>query len=165
MRNPSAPSISMRSTVNIGAKPWAAGVVSLIGAGKRVRRTRESPVDVMSIDMRVTQATLAGQTYEAETGIADHRHAGVGNEGHDFPRGDAIGELLRLRFLGVVVKAIGRSRNPEVCQELARVPRVLAQDQVGRLQRLDRARRKVAEVAERRSDDEELAGHGLRVYR
>ena len=61
-----------------------------------------------------------------------------------------------------------RSRGPvdaEVREQLARVARVLAEDEVRRLERLDRARRHVGEVAERRADDEELAvmDAGLRV--
>ena len=60
----------------------------------------------------------------------------------------------------MLVEAVGGAFDAEVREELARVPRVFAEDQVRRLQRLDRARRKIAEVAERRADDEELAGHG-----
>ena len=36
----------MRSMVNIGAKPPAAGVGWPTRAGKRVRKTRESPVEL-----------------------------------------------------------------------------------------------------------------------
>src|SRR5207237_9842712 len=72
---------------------------------------------------------------------------------------DPVRESVRLLLLGVIVEAIGGTFDAEVRQELARVARVFAEDQVRRLQRLDRARRKIAEIAERRADDKELACH------
>ena len=112
-----------------------------------------------------SQAELAREAHEAEAGIADDRHAGVGDERDRFAARDPVGESARLLLLGVIVEAIGGTFDAEVREELARVARVFAEDEVRRLQRLDRARRKIAEVAERRADDEELAGIASSVSR
>src|ERR1043165_8770644 len=92
-------------------------------------------------------------------GVGDGRHAGVADDGDGLAGDDALDVLLRALVLGVLVEALGRGLDAEVREELARVARVFAEDERRRLQRLGGARGKVAEVAERRAYDEELAGH------
>src|SRR5439155_1585221 len=59
----------------------------------------------------------------------------------------------------VIVVPFGRAIDAEVREQLARVARVFAEDDVRAFERVNCARRKVAKVAERRADDEEFAGH------
>src|ERR1044071_9656431 len=106
-----------------------------------------------------TATPLAREADDAIAGIADDRHAGVADDGDDLPSLDTLDELRRPRILGVLIEAVGRRLDAEVPEELARVPRVFAEDERRRVQRLDGARRKIAEVAEGRAYDEELAGH------
>src|SRR5436190_9912413 len=111
------------------------------------------------------QAALARDTNDAITGIGDHRHARVADQCQRLAALDAIDEARRFFIFVVLVIAVGRTIDAEVREQLPRVPRVLAQNQIGRLQRIDRARRHVRQIAEGRADDEEFAGHrGRRVY-
>src|SRR5206468_960676 len=71
----------------------------------------------------------------------------------------AIGDRRGLLLLIVFVEALHRPLDAEMREQLARVAGVLAQDEVRRLERLDAARRKVGQVADGRTDDQQLAGH------
>src|SRR5882757_7717041 len=94
------------------------------------------------------ETELARKADEAESGIADDRHAGVRHQRDRLARGDAVRKRAGLRFLGVLIEALGRLGDAEVGEELAGVACVLAKDEVRGLERLDRPRRKIAEVAE-----------------
>ena len=90
-------------------------------------------------------------------GIGDHRHPGVAHQRQRLAALDARDQQRRLLVLVVLVIAVRRTVDAEMREQLARVPRVLAQDEIRGLQRRHRARRHVREIAERRADDEKFA--------
>ena len=55
----------------------------------------------------------------------------------------------------------GFARDAKVREEVPRSPRVLGQDSLARAQRLERTHRQVSEVADRRRDEEQRAGHSV----
>src|SRR5438105_1000700 len=57
------------------------------------------------------------------------------------------------------MKALRRTIDAEVCQQLSRVSRVFAENQVRVFERLDRARRQIVEISDRSADDDQFAAH------
>jgi len=59
----------------------------------------------------------------------------------------------------VLVKTLNGCLDAEVRQELSRVACVFAENQIGRFQCFDRARRQIGKIADGCSDDEKFPGH------
>ena len=97
-------------------------------------------------------AGVAGVAHELEARIGDERRAGVRYQRDRFAGGEPCQELRPRR--GGVVLVVGRERcgDAVMVEQLARDPRVLAGDQVGRGQRFQRAERDVAQIADRGCD-------------
>ena len=57
------------------------------------------------------------------------------------------------------MKTLCRTIDAEMGQQLARVPRVFAENQIGGFERGDRARREIRQISDRRSDQKKLARH------
>jgi hypothetical protein len=91
--------------------------------------------------------------HQLETRVGHKRCAGIGHE-RDRGAGGEPGDKLRPRFGGVVV-VIGRQRRRDgvMVEEFSGDPCVLAGDQVGCGQDLERAQRDVAQIADRGSDE------------
>ena len=110
-----------------------------------------------------------GVAHEAEAGVGDAGVAGVGAERDVLPRAEALEDLRAGALLGAL--AVGDhprgARDAEVREQLPGVARVLRGDDGDGAQRLERARRKVAEVSDRCRDEmEHFAGpaFGRRAY-
>ena len=98
-------------------------------------------------------AGFAGRPHQLEAGIGDERRAGVRHQRDGGACGEPRDEL-RPRLGGVVV-VVGRERRGDavMVDELAGDPRVLAGDQVGGGQHLQRPQGDVAQVADRGGDE------------
>jgi len=70
---------------------------------------------------------------------------------------DPIDEVQRLLVLGVLVESIDRLLDAKVREQLARVTSVFTEDEMRGIERVDRARRKIGEISDRSSDDEQFA--------
>ena len=94
---------------------------------------------------------------QALTGIADERHAGVGNEGHAAAVAQFGQQLLGASGLVVLVQAEQRFPDAVVLEEGERVPGVLAGDDVDGGEDAVGAERQVGEIADRSADQIEGA--------
>ena len=108
---------------------------------------------------------LAGRAHQLEARIGNERRAGVGHQRDRLARGEPRQEL-RPRRRGVVL-VVGRQRRRDavVVEQLPRDPRVLAGDQVGRGEGLQRPQRDVAQVADRGGDEVQPGGEPRRLDR
>ena len=112
-----------------------------------------------------SRALLARRAHQLVAGVGDQRRAGIGDQRD----GRAFGEprqQLRPRLGGVVV-VIGRQRGGDavMVEQLAGHAGVLAGDQVGAGQHLERAQRDVAQIADRGGDQVEAGASGGAVDR
>ncbi len=94
------------------------------------------------------------------TGIADPRAAGVGDQRAVLARRDPIENRPGALRLGERRQADRLLAEPIVLQQDSGVSGVLANDESHLLQRLQRPRRDVRQIADRSSDQEELARAG-----
>ncbi len=96
-------------------------------------------------------AGVDGGPHQPLAGIGDARHAGVGDHGDPLaPRQpvEHAGDRARPRC-GRSPRRAARRATPACCEQPSGAPGVLAADGVGGRERLDGARRQVAEVADR----------------
>ena len=102
-----------------------------------------------------------GGAHESLTGIGDAGRARVRHNRDAFPSPQTGEHLADARRLGVIVHDQQRSTafDARVRQQPARAARVFATDHVGGAQRLDGARRQVAQVSDRSGNEDERARH------
>src|ERR1019366_5186983 len=94
---------------------------------------------------------------EPLAGIGDERRARVGDESQRLASGEPLESLADAAVFVVAVAGHARRREAVAREEVSRAPGVLAVDDGCRRQRLERPRREVVEVSDRRGDDEETA--------
>ena len=99
-------------------------------------------------------SAVGAHAHKLLAGVGYGRHAGVGHERAVFSGDDALENFCAGRIFVVLEIAHERLAYVEVVEQLHRNARVLCGDEVGVAQRLFAARRKVAEVADRRSNQE-----------
>src|SRR6266436_4118269 len=117
------------------------------GRHRRARPWNGNDADACA--MRLPDEQRAGIGQRGRAGIADQRHILARVHGLQKPGGGGA--------LVVLVQCNRRRRDGVPREQRAAGSRVLAGDQVGGAQRLDRARAGVAQVADRRGDDVEAA--------
>jgi hypothetical protein len=95
---------------------------------------------------------LARRAHQLETGIGDERRAGVADQRNSGAVGET-GKQLRARLRGIVVVIGGeRGRDAVMVEELAGDAGILAGDEIGRRQHLQRPHGNVAQIADRSGD-------------
>jgi hypothetical protein len=103
---------------------------------------------------------LARSGDQVETRIAHQRRACVADQRDRVALCKSCNELRALRSFVVFVQRRQRGADPAGLQHLAGVARILRRDQRDAREHLAGARREIAQVADRRCDDVEGAGHG-----
>ena len=124
-----------------------------------VKRSVGSPLIVSA----ATAATGPG-TDETAAGVGDAGGAGVGDDGDVVAVSEYAEHLVDAVVFGVIVghdQALGADAG--VPQQRSGAAGVLAADERDGVEHLDRTRREVAEVADRRGDEPEGAAHGVRI--
>jgi hypothetical protein len=108
-------------------------------------------------------AGVDGSAHQPVPGVGNQRHAGVGDQ-RDHGAGDQAGsEFFGALRLIVVVIAHGGLVDMVVIQQLARLPRVFARNQIGFTQHADGAIGDVLKVPDGRSHYIEQTGHLLSI--
>src|SRR5881227_2655965 len=77
------------------------------------------------------EPALARDAHQPEAGIADHRHSGIADQRYCRSRFDLVRERPAARVFGMVIEALRRLVDAEVREQLARVTRILAENEVG----------------------------------
>ena len=94
-----------------------------------------------------------GGADQAIAGIGDQRHAGVGHQRHPLAGGQRADDARLGHVLGGVAVGHGGGGDAVGAGKLGEHARVLAGDQVGRVQDIERTQRNVAHVADRCGDN------------
>ena len=105
------------------------------------------------------KALVQGGVHQALARVGDARHACVGDKRHALPRPQAVQHCGDALLDDVLVAALQVRVEAKGGHELARDAGVLAQHDVGRVQRGDHARRGVLQVSDGRAHHGEHAGH------
>ena len=104
-----------------------------------------------------------GFAHQPVARIGDQRRAGIGDEGDGLTGREPLQDFRPHRFGIVVVIGDERRRQAVVVEQLAGHARVLAGDEVGRGQNLQRPQGDVAQVPDRGRDRVEPAGQARRL--
>ena len=141
-----APAFAGRKPAN--RKPSAAKPASRERRRRGARPGQRAHADALAVRRR----------HQQRAGIRHRRRAGVAHQRDVLPSRSARDQLLGRRALVVRVQRHGARGDAVVREQGARGARVLAGDDVGAAQRLDGARARVGEVADRRGDDVKRSG-------
>ena len=102
---------------------------------------------------------FVGESYQELAGIGDARCTGIRNQGNGLACGKPADEFRRFPMLVVFVKADHRALDVVPGEELGRAARVFRGDEINLAKRSKCPKCDVLEIADRRRDDEEGAGH------
>ena len=102
---------------------------------------------------RHLDACLERRPHEARARIGDARHPRIRHESHALAAGEPRQDLGRALRLVVLVIGDEPRLDPVTLEQAARVPRVLAEDDIGRRELGEDAKRHVLEVPDRRRAD------------
>ncbi len=116
---------------------------------------RRGARDRMDVD-----AGLAGDFDQAEARVGDQRRAGVGNLGDDLADAQPLDDLGQDLGTGMVIVTQQGFLDVVGRQKLGGDAGVLGQDDIGRLQHVQRAQRDVAQIADGRRHDIEAGRDG-----